>query len=168
MKLINETQHLFFFFDVELWVCENLIGQFGWLSLFSFFFFFFFLFLSFLNLAAHTLCSLASYTPALINFFFFFLGPVVQPQQCLCVVCLWVVCCVFVCYKCFCFWWCVCVLGWACCILFGLDFFKAQKLWMDFEVIHCSTWAWASHITQVSILELKLGKKQFKKILKII
>ena len=31
----------------------------------------------------HTLCSLASYTHALIIiFFFFFLGPVVQPQQC--------------------------------------------------------------------------------------
>ena len=103
----------FFFFDVELWLCENLIGQFGWLSLFSFFFFFFFLFLSFLNLAAHTLCSLASYTPALIIFFFFFLGPVVQPQQCLCcVLCVCGLCVVCLCViSVFVFGGCVCVLG---------------------------------------------------------
>ena len=43
---------------------------------------------------------------------------------------------------------CVCVLGWAC--------------WWVCLCVVCS------HITQVSILELKLGKKQFKKILKII
>ena len=159
MKLTNSAS-FFFFLNVELWESDWPI----WLTLTSSFCPVF----VFLNLAVHTLCSLASYTPALIKIFFFFLGPVVQPQQCLCVVCLWVLCCVFVCYKCFCFWWCVCVLGWACCILFGLDFFKAQILWMDFEVIHCSTWAWASHITQVSILKLKLGKKQFKIFLKII
>ena len=57
------------------------------------------------------------------------------------------VCCVFVCYKCFYFWWvsgCVCVLGWA--------------YWWVCLCVLCS------HITQVSILEisileLKLGKK---------
>ena len=97
-------------------------------------------------------------TPALITIYI--LGPVVQSQQCLCcvlcVVCLWVVCCVFVGYKCFYFWWvsgCVCVLGWAC--------------WLVCLCVLCS------HITQVSILEisileLKLGKKQFKFFLKII
>ena len=125
---------------------------------FHFFFFFFSVFI-FLNSAVHTLCSLVSYTPALITkFFFFFFGSLLYTVS----EYLTPLICVFV------FGGCVCVLGWACCILFGLDFFKAQKLWMDFEVIHCSTWDWASHITQVSILELKLGKKQFKKILKII
>ena len=144
---------IFFF----MWNCENLIGQFGWLSLFFFFFY----------LAVHTLCSLASYTPALITFFFFWV--LLYNHNNVCVLCVCGLCVVCLCViSVFVFGWCVCVLGWACCILFGLDFFKAQKLWMDFEVIHCSTWAWASHITQVSILELKLGKKQFKKILKII
>ena len=50
---------------------------------------------------------------------FFFLGLVVQPQQCLCVVCLWVLCCVFMCYKCFCFWW-VCFCFWWVCLCVGL------------------------------------------------
>ena len=127
---------------------------------FNFFFFFFPVFV-FLNLAVHILCSLhltRSHVCTHNNIYIYiyiFLGPVVQPQQCLCcvfcVVCLWVVCYVFVCYKCLCFWWvsgCVCVLGWAC--------------WWVCLCVVCS------HITQVSILELKLGKKQFKKILKII
>ena len=79
-------------------------------------FFFFFPVFVYLNLAVHTLCSLASYTPALITKFFFgsllytvseYLTPLIS---------------VFV------FGGCVCVLGWACCILFGLNFFKAQKL----------------------------------------
>ena len=126
----------FFFFDVELWEPDWPI----WLTFTSSFFFY--PVFVFLNLAVHTLCSLASYTPALVTiFFFFFLGPVVQPQQCLCVVCLWVVCCVFVCYKCFCFWWvsgCVCVLGWAC--------------WWVCLCVVCS------HITQVSIQKNNLKK----------
>ena len=129
-----------------------------WLANLADFHFFFSSVFIFLNLVVHTLCSLASYKPTLITNFFFFFGSLLYTVA----EYLTPLISVFV------FGGCVCVLGWTCCILFGLDFFKAQKLWMDFEVIHYSTWAWASHIIQVSILELKLGKKQFKKILKII
>ena len=112
---------------------------------------FFFPVFVFLNLAVHILCSLVSYTPALITIFFFFWGPVVQPEQCLCVVCLWVVCCVFVCYKCFCFWWvCLCVgLGllvgvFVCCVFtyypsfnFGIETWKKnnlKKFWKSYNI----------------------------------
>ena len=159
MKLINETQHLFFFF----FLCGTVrIGQFGWVSLF-------FLFFCIFKFGyPHTVLPGVLHA-CTHNKFFFFFWVLLYNHNNVCVLCvcgLYVVClCVM---SVFVFGWCVCVLGWACCILFGLDFFKAQKLWMDFEVIHYSTWAWASHITQVSILELKLGKKQFKKFLKII
>ena len=111
----------------ELWASDWLT----WLTL-TFFFFFF------LNLVVHTLCSLASYTPALITNFFFFFGSCCTTTTMCSTVSEYLTPLISV----FVFGRCVCVLGWACCILFGLDFFKAQKLWMDFEVIHCSTWAW--------------------------
>ena len=128
-----------------------------WLANLVDFHHFFFFFCLFKFGCPHTVLPCVLHACTHNKFFFWVL---LYNHNNVCVLCLWVVCCVFVCYKCFCFW--------LVCILFGLDFFKAQKLWMDFEVIHCSTWAWASHITQVSILELKLGKKQFKKFLKII
>ena len=113
----------------------------------------------------HTLCSLASYTHALIIFFFFFFFWALLYNHNNVFYCIWVshsTC------MCFCFWWvCLCV-GFGLLYPIGFGLFKAQKLWMDFEVIHGSTWAWASQITHVSILEFKLGKKQLKKTLKII
>ena len=97
--------------------------------------FFFFPVFVFLNLAVHICapCILHAHTPALITIYIYiyiFLGPVVQPQQCLCcVLCVCGLCVVCLCViSVFVFGGCVCVLGWACCILFGLDFFKAQKL----------------------------------------
>ena len=46
-----------------------------------------------------------------------------------CVLCVYGLCVVCLCViSVFVFGGCVCVLGWACCSLFGLDFFKAQKL----------------------------------------
>ena len=106
MKLINESMKLsIFFFFFLMWNCESMRI---WLAnLANFNFFFFSCFCLFKFGCPHTMlpCILHAHTLALItNFFFFFMGPVVQPQQCLCVVCLCVI-------SVFVFGGCVCVLS---------------------------------------------------------
>ena len=141
---------LFFFF--LMWKCESVsVWEFDWADWLTFFFFL-------NNLAVQWVCDMPALITIYIYIYIYIFGSccTTTTMFVLCVVCLWVVCCVFVCYKCFYFWWvsgCVCVLGWAC-------------WWMCLCVL-------CSHITQVSILEisileLKLGKKQLKFFFKII
>ena len=96
MKVWNSASFFFFWCGtVSLWESDWPI----WLTL-TLFFFFFPVFV-FLNLAVHILCSLhltRSHACTHNKFFFFFLGPVVQPQQCLCcVLCVCGLCVVCLC-----------------------------------------------------------------------
>ena len=113
MKLWNETYKwnstFFFFFDVELWLCENLIGQFGWLSLF----FLIFNFCLFKFGCPHIVLPCVLHAALITNFFFFWV--LLYNHNNVCVLCVCGLCVVYLCViSVFVFGGCVCVLGWAC------------------------------------------------------